>query len=257
MSIKIEYAEKYIAFLDVLGFSNIVFSKDKEAIEKYYNLTEEGFTYFNKNRKEIEIIQISDSIILIANNDSFNLICDTVRTLQAVLASKGIWIRGAITSGEIYYNKEKSIIVGSGYIKAYNLESEAIFPRVIIDPNILTKLGLTLMEFYKKYNNQKQPHWKLFHEYAGQVRNTSDDAIFICSANRNIIMDLINQAQTLESIYLNIRKNLYSEQKHYSKYLWLKKYYLDSLIEMRTIFKDIKPDMTMKLETYIKKFSEL
>ena len=69
MQNKLEYKKSYVAFLDVLGFKNLVFNNSKDSNEKlneYFTSVETIIVYL-KNipiKKEIAYIIISDSIIL-------------------------------------------------------------------------------------------------------------------------------------------------------------------------------------------------
>ncbi len=245
MDFKIKYENKYIAFLDVLGFSALVESDNKEKLETYFNAISGAFDFFDEKIKQIKKLIISDSIILIApdTNDSFKHMLDAIRVLQVMLATQGIWIRGGISFGEVFYDDEKNAIIGKGYIKAYLLEQEAIYPRIIIDPSILAKMNVNRQEFYDKYNRDtlnRPLDIKAIHEYnfQSQKRYTSDDAIFICYASALIISSIQENNLAINNIFLNIKKNLYGEQKHYHKYLWLKKYFLECMEELNSNIED-------------------
>ena len=63
----ITYEKSYVAFLDVLGFKNLVFSKskeDKEKLEKYFGIVNSAIEYLESipSKKDIGSIIISDSI---------------------------------------------------------------------------------------------------------------------------------------------------------------------------------------------------
>jgi len=241
---KIEFSNKYVAFIDVLGFSDMVYSNSKEKLEKYFEIVDMAFEIFNDDKKKLNKLAISDSIILIAEDseESFRILLKAIRTLQTYLARRDIWVRGGISVGEVYFDSRSNTIVGKGFINAYLLEKEAIYPRVIIDPQILGKLGLTRRELYKNLN--KEPHertdGKLIHDYGlgNHVRYTNDDALFVCYANKVLARSLSteykprpNEISDIEAVYEYLKKNLYNSQKHYSKYLWLKKYFQEVLHE--------------------------
>ncbi len=241
---KIEFSNKYVAFIDVLGFSDMVYSNSKEKLEKYFEIVDMAFEIFNDDKKKLNKLAISDSIILIAEDseESLEVLLKAIRTLQTFLARRDIWARGGISVGEVYFNNKSNTIVGKGFINAYLLEKEAIYPRVIIDPQILGRLGLTRREFYKKLN--KEPHertdGKLIHDYGlgNHIRYTNDDALFVCYANKLLYRSIskeykraANEVTDIEEVYEHLKRNLYSTQKHYSKYLWLKKYFQEVLNE--------------------------
>lgn len=241
---KITFSNKYVAFIDVLGFTDMVFSNTKEKLEKYFEIVDMAFEIFNDDKKTLNKLAISDSIILIAedNAESFVSLLKAIRTLQTYLARRDIWVRGGISVGEVHFDHKSNTVVGKGFINAYLLEKEAIYPRVMIDPQILGKQALTRREFYKNLN--KEPHerkdGKLIHDYGvgGHVRYTNDDSIFVCYANKLLSRSLYeernrnpDQTSDIELVYEFLQKNLYGSQKHYSKYLWLKKYFQEVLHE--------------------------
>lgn len=239
---QLQFTNKYVAFLDVLGFSALVNSNENEKLNEYFTLVEMAFDLFDDDKKNIQKLAISDSIILIANDNEADLriLLKAIRTLQYSLAINDIWLRGGIAYGEVYYNEETKTIVGKGFIKAYLLENEAVYPRVILDPSILKHLGLTRTELYHKFNgaaHQGVAEDKLLHDYGvwAYKRHTNDDAIFVSYAHGIVHESLVNQTDrkenNIETIYKHLRTNLYGSQQHYAKYLWLKKYFQETILE--------------------------
>ena len=228
---EIKYENKYVAFIDVLGFSDLVF-KDKPKVQEFFNAIDEAFNYFSIT-EEIEKISISDSIIfLAADNDSdFVTLLKMVQNLQGNLASNNIWVRGGITFGEVSFNDKKNIIVGEGFINSYKLEKQAIQPRIIIDPRIVKKLNCSLKEFQVKINpvlGEGAFNYTII--YDGTNSDYFEDVIFINYADRILIESLfylktIPIGDTMmDKVYEHLKLNLYGSQQHYSKYLWVKKY---------------------------------
>src|SRR5664280_1584701 len=150
----ISYEKGYVAFLDVLGFKNLVMSKrkdDKHKLEQYFGIVNSAIEYLKelRSKKNIGSIIISDSVILSVpqgqgKQDNINILrhlCVAVGIIQQHLALKDIWLRGAISSGNTYFNAEKSQIVGPAYINSFLLEgSAAISPRVVLDSKIIEEL---------------------------------------------------------------------------------------------------------------------
>lgn len=249
---KITYSNKYVAFIDVLGFTDLVYSNSKEKLEKYFEIVDMAFEIFGSHKKHLEKLAISDSIILAVEGtpENLKLLIQSIKTLQYFLARRDIWVRGGISYGEVYFNSNSKIIVGKGFINAYLLEKEAKYPRVIIDPQILTKLDLTRRQFYDQFNGQPNEYLtegKLIHDYGlhNTPRNTEDDTFFVCYASKTILKSSIDQPllinegeKDLDMVYNHIRKNLYNSQKHYSKYLWLKKYFHEAIYEYMQLMKN-------------------
>ena len=232
------FSEKYVAFIDVLGFKDLIYSGNRELrnskLNEYYTLIFEATESIEK-QEELKVIAISDSIIIIADNTdfSFHILLNAVQSLQSYLIHQNIWLRGGISFGEVAFVKEKNLVVGEGYIKAFLLEHQAVFPRVIIDPLIVSINQQTLKEFiklqnYDPINNEEKP-LKLIHEYTEEkYRMTESDAIFIDYASR-VVFECSSMDGNVEmnKIYTFIKNNLYSGQTHYKKYMWVKKYFTE------------------------------
>jgi hypothetical protein len=56
--------------------------------------------------------------------------------MQVGIAAMGFFIRGAVTIGDLYHDRE--VVFGPGLVRAYDLESNtAIYPRIVLDPNVV------------------------------------------------------------------------------------------------------------------------
>src|ERR1700679_1326034 len=109
MTIQIPKTENaFVAFLDVLGFSELVKAENNNDLENFFSVTLENFKTITVYKGEIRKLILSDSIILVVDsenkNDNFLKLLRAIRDLQASLALKGIWIRGAVSYGDVYLN---------------------------------------------------------------------------------------------------------------------------------------------------------
>lgn len=149
------YKTCYIAFLDILGFRNIVNSKTCEDILKIYKKIENRpFVQIMHGREalidsdSVRMKIMSDSICIYVEKTAKNALFALVETcalFQAHLAEleEPIFLRGAIVVGEIYASGDKTF--GPGLTKAYLLEEKvAKYPRIIIASD-LVKDGLKHM----------------------------------------------------------------------------------------------------------------
>ena len=250
----IDYEKSYVAFLDVLGFKNLVFSNSKESKEKlndYFNSIKKIITYLKKLpiKKEIGYITISDSIILTvpqSNNKSENIkilrqLFIAIGFLQAGLAARDIWIRGAVSSGDTYYNSNNNQIVGPAYINAYLLEeSLAIYPRVVIDNKIIKELDFVNSSDFIDNINKKHEGYLDFANCGKTIlydwensQIEKDIPLFIdylsfCVHNK----ENTNAFNLGEKILDNIEQNIYNNTSLYKKFKWVSSYF-SSIIENR------------------------
>jgi len=215
--------QKYVAFLDVLGFRELVQQRG-EKLNDYFEIIQLALKDIRDDKAEIESQIVSDSIILACeiSNENLGLLLRAVQTIQSRCAIKNIWIRGAITIGDIHFNRELNIVVGNGLTQAYLLESQAKFPRVIINPAIVQGF-LTRQKFIDTYNVKRNT--PLIFQPNNFSKFVEDDAIFVTFLERIIELDM----DKLDIIYDHIKEELYKGQEHYQKYLWLKNYFTEAL----------------------------
>ena len=140
-----EFKDKFIGFLDVLGFKKMVESaeagkgmplselldilkelgspKDQDKFRTYGPTTCPESTHIQRNI-DFRLTQISDCVIVSSEVSPAGVINLINHCWGAVikLMSKGIMCRGYITRGSVYHSDDH--IVGSGYNDAYSKESE-------------------------------------------------------------------------------------------------------------------------------------
>lgn len=148
-----EYSnEKYIAFIDILGFSKLIcevkterqfnsiniFNSMMHRIMKIIESPEKPIEELPdeyKHLTDMKVTFISDCIILTSDNPL--LVYSYVSIIQALLIPAGYLTRGYLTKGKVCHEPENNLIWGEGYIRAYNGEKNAIYPRVVIDSKII------------------------------------------------------------------------------------------------------------------------
>lgn len=144
----IEFENRAIAFIDVLGFKFVVdaatqFSNKLKELEELIGVLEsavpslDGIVDRSIHRDLIpKHIYISDSIILSAplfpdkmpSYRGLSVLVMRVIQVSHILLSKGYLIRGGISVGPILHTD--SNIVGPAYQEAYQIETKTLVPRV-------------------------------------------------------------------------------------------------------------------------------
>lgn len=177
------YRQYLVAFIDVLGFSNLVekSNNDIEYFKKILYTTQiiEHFVGNNDEKKQsegrkTEMTQFSDSLVISRPyndiGDFWNLIME-LDLVQKVIANEvGIMIRGGLTAGLLYH--KGTISFGPAFVDAYHLEcKKAKYPRIIIDPKLLTSTGDfindTLLNTFINANLKKDSDGFYFINYLG------------------------------------------------------------------------------------------
>lgn len=144
-----EYQNRYVAFLDILGFKQIVeqSAKNESILRDLISITTEIEIESEKlNGKEgalgrVDIIQFSDSIILSCNQDalSFSKLLHFIDVVTVKLLLYGVLLRGGVSVGNLYHHG--AVAFGPAFIQAYVLETTAAkFPRVVISSSVFASL---------------------------------------------------------------------------------------------------------------------
>jgi hypothetical protein len=252
----------FVAFIDVMGFSALVNNNNTSNLQDYFNRIIKELREIQSDKVEIQSLLISDSIILISPDDINGLqqLLHAIRRIQRSLLWKKILMRGAVSHGPIYLNLEKNIIVGKGFIKAYLLEKEAVFPRVIIDPSIIKLISSDKFEFLDLINGASGDNIRGRLIYSkSPISNLKEDGIFVDYATKIVSKDQISKS--LNKVYQIIKDNMYSDQSLFTKYVWLRDYFLEIMkivkMDLDSENDQAKIHRSERLAEFIQKFERL
>ena len=133
-----KYENCYVAFLDILGFKDLLEHNNMEEIRKIF----EEIREFRPNpfvelpaHDHIKFHIMSDSIIVYVDadiQDSFISLTEVCYQIQIYLLRREqpVLLRGGIAKGNLY--RDKDVIFGTGLSRAYSLENAlASYPRII------------------------------------------------------------------------------------------------------------------------------
>lgn len=128
------YENCTIAYLDILGFSELVRSHKVDIILRAMRIIRERLRQIDEfPHSPLRHTMFSDTIIFSAEltDEGIVALIHNVAYLTAALLLKGIFCRGAITKGQLYHRG--ATIFGPALIDAYRLESQlAIYPRILV-----------------------------------------------------------------------------------------------------------------------------
>lgn len=156
---KIIRGKRAVAFLDILGFKNMIKDNTLDEVIRKYELIidqlqgligfyKEGDRYYNDN---IQYFIASDSIVVIANEDNKeaykDLIAFVFRFLQLSIAHE-MPLRGGITYGEVYVNASRNIFLGQAIVDAVQLEGKQEWIGIAIDSTATTRYSEELLQDY-------------------------------------------------------------------------------------------------------------
>lgn len=152
---QIDYTEHIVAFVDILGFSNLIDSieDDKKLHDRlHWALThirsyKELSLVENTAQSDLKVSVFSDCIVVTGKKNNFHGVIWAVGWLQTQLLGAGILTRGGISSGKVVHADE--ILYGKGMLKAYKIEnSAAVYPRIVIDPDLVMQIPDTYKSIF-------------------------------------------------------------------------------------------------------------
>ena len=137
----VELKQHYVAFLDILGFSEMVHSDsrgdDQKNLQKLYKCHQSLSHIFNEH-VDCTITQFSDSVVIAKPYAAvdFDWFVSKVAEYQRMLLDEHLLCRGGVAVNKHY--SVNSFTFSAGLIAAYKIESKlARYPRVVISPDVL------------------------------------------------------------------------------------------------------------------------
>lgn len=244
-----KYRPHLVAFLDILGFSQICLRSENNDTERakldniFRSCSEISENFgFMPTKSKIKSMIVSDSVILALPlmNET-----PTVEELanfflasgkfQYYLAQEDIWLRGGISIGSLYIDPRKKLVVGPALIHAINLEKKvARYPRIVVDQSVMLQYrSKNAKEFRSEINRlyERDGQRALF-EWSRNFMNElatpgipNDIPLFI-----DFMGSVSHDAENgdLVKIAKMVSKGLTGPLEHYEKYRWLADYILTS-----------------------------
>lgn len=147
MAARVAFTESYVAYLDILGFSEIVRQvaemPESDHLLRLFRCHQRGAGIIS-SKPEYGLVQFSDSIVISRqySSEKFAEFVDVVASYQRMLLGEGFLCRGGISRGSHYSNG--TFMMSLGLVKAYDVEvSQARFPRIAVSVELLKLIGET------------------------------------------------------------------------------------------------------------------
>lgn len=244
------YRNRYVAFLDLLGFKNIANQMDCASIKALFNDIE--FIKFSFDEllgtktfgvhfvDDVDFTIMSDSIVISVEGTDEGLayllfICATIQSRLFLSPTQMILLRGGISYGQ--YFKYNNLSYGPAMTNAYLLEGEASTPRIILDPNIAEKLkekGIIGKVGINKYTHDYTPSTVNTVFDLCLIRSSEDGYFFVnflhhlelCRLSQNEYIGKSNM-QSIQNAIINGLKH--SNDRVKQKYVWLCKFFNEQI----------------------------
>jgi hypothetical protein len=169
----IELKQHFVAFLDILGFSEMVVadvsSDNQPNLSKLFRCHQGAAAIFQDD-PNCTITQFSDSIVVAKpfDPDAFEWFACKVAEYQRLLLDEGLICRGGIAVNKHFSNG--SFTFSAGLIDAYRVENTvARFPRVVVSQDLIELIFPDLDE-YPDYL-VREDDGLIFVDYVGLFRN--------------------------------------------------------------------------------------
>lgn len=136
---------RYVAFCDVLGFSNAVQNLFEETLSVYAEFMRLMRDWPMPEKAEVSIY--SDSILIVA--DDLPSILHAVKNLWFATLTHDWMIRGGIAYGRYWEKRENGhlFVVSDALVRAVKLEGSVSYPAVAFSPEVELPLNLWVARF--------------------------------------------------------------------------------------------------------------
>jgi len=271
---EIKYEKRLVAFIDILGFKEIVKQSEKDIskIELIYSVLDYLKNWEVQEKWDLRLVEIeedaqkrgvknfdirektnitafSDSIVVsVKVNNNINEMASTLiinlAYIGAILLEKGILFRGGLTVGKLIHI-ENGTVFGQGLIDSYKLESNNTkYPRIILSDKLIKELNYPIETKRNRYP---------YHQYVDRF----DDG---CVGFHQMIYyqvieswtvitkeKLIESLNKVRKVIVNGLDTTFENPDVFEKYKWLKEHY-NKLIILEDFDFETKTHENIKLK---------
>lgn len=272
MATDIKYDRRIIAFIDILGFREMVKESeyDPTRIEFLYSILDYLKDWNISDKWDLKFVEIeedaqkkgvhnfdirgktnstsfSDSIVVSVKvdnniNEMTSTLVANLAYIGAILIEKGILFRGGLTIGNIIHTQTGTVF-GQGLIDAYLLETKsAKYPRIVLSDKLIRELNYPLETKKKRY-----PYHQYFDRFDDgcigfhQMIYHQVTQSWIEMTNEKLISSLTN----IRKVIINGLDSSFENPEIFQKYKWLKDQY-NRLIILSDFDFDTKTDENIK-----------
>jgi len=124
---------RYVAFCDILGFSNRILTDFDRTLELYKQF---GATVSSLPIKGTQVTMYSDAVLV--TGESLGRVLSAVQALWFVALANDLMIRGAITKGRYWEHREGNnlLVASDALVRAVKLEKSVGVPAVVIADDV-------------------------------------------------------------------------------------------------------------------------
>ena len=236
----------FVAFVDILGFKELVSSSNRAKLNECFTVCETLIRYWREtdSKSAFKVYNFSDSIVILVpvqigrEKILFKHLCIALAELQFHLAKNNIWIRGGVSCGEMEIsessvNDEQKFLrmYGKPLIESYEIESKiAKYPRIVVSPSVIEFLNFdTASDMSEKINEGiSYSNWKgdVLFTWPNKPNRISHDVSLFIDYLEYLFHDFGNfgEENKSEEFVEVVRRNINKSPQHYEKYRWVADY---------------------------------
>ena len=224
---------QYIAYFDILGYKQKI-GKNGEGAAKLASIIDDHIKRIKRSTTELDLNEMkyvdgdikmkafSDNILLCSESNWYSLF-SLMAILQGRMAEDGLFIRGAMCHGQLYFDNE--FICGQGIILAHEIENDvAIYPRIIVHQ--------TYIDAANKALSEKELRPLSEYEYIGATSQVWCDFdgykvldYLLLSNNLAPYQDKPNEIIKKHKEHIVRELNINTSERIRQKFLWSKNYH--------------------------------
>lgn len=226
-----DFPDKLVAFLDILGFTKLVLQNETTSLQTI-NFIDGHVRHILKILQEEYGMKFSSKLFSDCmcvsceySNENIFYILHELAYIQLYFSLEGIFLRGALSRGNHFENAR--MIFSRGLVKAYELEQNAIYPRIIIDNELVDQIKHDqgsyfpiYVEFKKQDFLLKSPDGQFFIDYLNFLHEEGSDQIESLITHKQAILEKVEENRDDPNIV--------------EKYRWLAEYHNFKFNEMFT-----------------------
>ncbi|MFA5780092.1 MAG: hypothetical protein WC947_08130 [Elusimicrobiota bacterium] len=136
--------DRFVTFIDILGFQNLVDNNTHEQVlKKLENLKQSLDEIDKREKQDLKTWIFSDSILIISKNDTYSaadsILINTSKVVERSL-QLGLLVKGAIAQGKFTVDFKKSIFFGKPLINAYLMQEELKLSSIVLHHSFEDKI---------------------------------------------------------------------------------------------------------------------